>query len=104
MTIRSQSCSRLLLVVRLCPRRRLRFVCARRRLPLLFPASASFPGGGFSSLRFLIQESPRDWGGKMLRKPRFNLPTTTDAVADVQTGGNLVGTMERRTESLSVHP
>ncbi|MED6118943.1 hypothetical protein PIB30_007448 [Stylosanthes scabra] len=37
----------------------------------------------------------------MPRKPRFNLPTTTDAFADVQTGGNVVGTMERRTESSS---
>ncbi|MED6167368.1 hypothetical protein PIB30_002343 [Stylosanthes scabra] len=39
----------------------------------------------------------------MPRKSRFNLPTTNDAVADVQTGGNLVGTMDRRTKSSSVH-
>ncbi|MED6209243.1 hypothetical protein PIB30_052819 [Stylosanthes scabra] len=41
--------------------------------------------------------------GKMPRKPRYKLPTTANAVADAQTWGNSVATMERRAESSSVH-
>ncbi|MED6209245.1 hypothetical protein PIB30_052821 [Stylosanthes scabra] len=40
----------------------------------------------------------------MPRKSHYKLPTTADAVADAQTGGNSVATMERRVESSSVNP